>query len=289
MGVCIVDDVAQRASNVEALDFFAKADRALAAADEGQERIRVAFDCEGVDLSRCGSIETVTLVFDTPGSAVESIFLVDVGKKSDATLRGQRIKALKNLFECKTVEKIIHDCRMDCDALYHHCDIRVNNVLDTSCMHAVITGVPDKSLNYVLSHNGIAENGARDKAVYQRNPRFWATRPFTATMIDWASSDVDKLAKLADKQIHRMDSADLTRARLMSSDFASQVVKMKVEQGLVVRTSIGRFIGTRGANLRSLQSQTDTLIYQSGLDKKWFVYYSNQSGLDSVKRAMGDY
>ena len=144
MAVCVVDDAAQRASNVEALDFFAEVDRALAAADKGRERIRVAFDCEGVALSRCGSIETVTLVFDTSQNYVESIFLVDVGKISDDTLRGQRIKALKNLFECKTVEKIIHDCRMDCDALYHHCDIRVKNVLDTSCMHAVVTRRSDK-------------------------------------------------------------------------------------------------------------------------------------------------
>jgi DNA polymerase I-like protein with 3'-5' exonuclease and polymerase domains len=286
MAVYVVDDAAQRASNVEALDFFAETDRALAAADEGQERIRVAFDCEGVDLSRCGSIEIVTLVFDTPESSVASIFLVDVGKMSDDTLRGQRIKALKKLFECNTVEKIIHDCRMDCDALYHHCGIRVNNVLDTSCMHTVIAG-SDKNLNDVLSFNGIAENGARDKSVYQRNPKFWATRPFTATMIEWASGDVDKLVKLADNQIRSMKSAGLTRARAKSSAFASQVVEMKLEQGLVVRKSIARFIGTGGANVRSLQDRTGTLIYHNREKGTWFVYFNNQSELDSVKHAMG--
>jgi hypothetical protein len=256
MAVCVVDDAAQRASNVEALDFFAEADRALAAADEGQERVRVAFDCEGVRLSRCGSIETVTLVFDTK-SSIESIFLVDVGKMSDATLRGQRIKALKKLFECKTVEKIIHDCRMDCDALYHHCGIRVNNVLDTFCMHSIITGSYE-NLNDVLSFNGIAENSARDNSVYRLNPRFWATRPFTATMIEKASGDVDKLVELADNQIRSMKSAGLTRARAESSHFASKAVEMKLEQGLVLRTSIGLFIGRGGANVRSLRNRTGT-------------------------------
>ena len=284
--MCVVDDAAQRASNVEARDFFAEVDRALAAADEGQERIRVAFDCEGVDLSRCGSIEIVTLFFDTPESSVESIFLVDVGRMSDDTLRAQRIKALKNLFECISVEKIIHDCRMDCDALYHHCGIRVKNVLDTSCMHTVVTSVPTKNLNDVLSFNKIAENGARDKSVYRSNPRFWATRPFTATMIEWASGDVDKLAKLADKQIHSMNSAALTRAREESSNFAS-AWEMKLEQDLVVRTSIGRFIGKGGANVRSLQNRTHTLIYQRGENKTWFVYFNDKSDLEIVKDAMG--
>jgi hypothetical protein len=54
-------------------------------------------------------------------------------------------------------------------------------------------------------------------------------------MIEWASGDGDKLAKLADKQIHSADSAGLTRARAKSSKFASHVVEMKLEQGLVVR------------------------------------------------------
>jgi tetrahydromethanopterin S-methyltransferase subunit F len=83
-------------------------------------------------------------------------------------------------------------------------------------------------------------------------------------MIEWASNDVDKLVELADRQIHRMDSAGLTDARAKSSIFASQAVEMKLEQGLMVTNSIGLSIGTRGANLRSLQNRTGTLIYRKG-------------------------
>ena len=142
-------------------------------------------------------------------------------------------KAVKDLFEDASVTKIIHDCRMDCDALYHLHRIQVNNVHDTSCFH----GVEDSNLNDVLSYNGIMINKSRDKTVYKRNPRFWAARPLTATMVDWDSSDVQNLFALADAQLNRITTNGLAKSAAIakSSQYSRIVCNMKVCPGLTVR------------------------------------------------------
>ena len=97
--------------------------------------------------------------------------------------------------------QIIHDCRMDSDALFHFHDIKLNNVHDTSCFRAEITGREDENLNKVLMHNGIEQNHTRGTYVYKVNPAFCASRPLTQKIIDWASADVDRLFELATKQL----------------------------------------------------------------------------------------
>ena len=136
---------------------------------------RVAFDCEGVALSRLGTVELVSVCF----SSME-VFLVDVGGEPDPDI----IKAVKVRFEDIKVTKIIHDCRMDSDALFHLHDIKLNNVHDTSCFHDEITGREHENLNNVLMHNGVEQNHSRDTNIYRVNPAFWASRPLTYTEDD---------------------------------------------------------------------------------------------------------
>ncbi len=211
---------------------------------------RVAFDCEGVNLSRIGSLELVSICFPSM-----EVYLVDVG----STPCPRVVKSVKDLFESNDVTKIIHDCRMDCDALYHLHGIRVNNVHDTSCFHDVITFTENKNLNDVLLYNGMSMNAQRDKSVYKYNPGYWSTRPLTHTMISWASSDVDKLFTLADKQLERISGMSKPRALAKSTEYSQTTLGMKVVTGLKVRNP-GRFIGSGGKNIQSLKAGGPKLI-----------------------------
>ena len=141
--------------------FIAAVDRVCSSKDAEPER--VAVDCEGVNHSRLGSVELISVCF----SSME-VFLVDVGGKLDPDI----LKAVKELFEDAKVTKIIHDCRMDSDALFHFHDIKLNNVHDTSCFRAEITGREDENLNNALMHNGVEQNHNRDTYVYKVNPAF---------------------------------------------------------------------------------------------------------------------
>jgi DNA polymerase I-like protein with 3'-5' exonuclease and polymerase domains len=268
--------------------------------DNKKKKACVAFDVEGVNLSRVGTVELVSLAFDNVDGIItdgeESVFLVDFGKSASGGTnatdkRKRRIEMVKKLLQCGHVEKIIHDCRMDCDALFHLHGIALKNVHDTSCFHHVITGTEDANLNEVLSSNGIGENDARDKSIYKRNPEFWAGRPLTKTMIDWASSDVDKLIVLASRQKNETSSTRLAKAQSLSRQNVSTVTDMKIERGLTLRGGVhpGRFIGPRGSNIRGLQRRTGTMIYSDygKGNNTWMVFYPNSSSLDSVKRSMG--
>lgn len=234
---------------------------------------RIAFDCEGVNLSRLGSLEIISICFPDM-----EIFLVDFGNNPCPKIR----EKVKEIFESSEVVKIIHDCRMDCDALFHLHGIKVNNVHDTSCYQTVLTG-GQKNLNDTLACNGIKTNSHRDKSVYKRNPRFWATRPLAEQMIEWASSDVNKLFKLSQIQLDKISINSKSRAITKSNEFTKNARDMKVKTGLKVN-SPGLFIGRGGANLRRLEERTGTFMYQDG--GSWFVYYENESSLAAVKRAM---
>ena len=239
---------------------------------------RVAFDCEGVNLSRLGSVEIVSICF--PGCS--GVYLIDFGKGKCPKI----VKAVKELFSNSALTKIIHDCRMDCDALYHKHGIKVNNVHDTSAFHDFIGFEKNKNLNDTLGYYGICVNVERDKAVYKSNPNFWATRPLTQKMIDWASADVDKLFQLADKQLERISSSSKSSAIEKSTVYAGTARDMKVCTGLKVYGNVGRFIGLGGANIRSLERETGCLVYSNREDNTWFVFYPNDESLNKVKRRM---
>ena len=264
--------VVKTADSTQGQRFIAAAD-SLLRSGPGQ---RVAFDCEGVNLSRVGSLELVSICFPSM-----EVYLVDFG----GTPCPRVVKSVKDLFESDAVTKIIHDCRMDCDAMYHLHGIRVNNVHDTSCFHDVITGTENKNLNVVLTYNGIHVNAQRDKSVYKYNPRYWSTRPLTQTMISWASSDVDKLFTLADKQLERISDMLKPRALAKSTEYTQTTLGMQVVTGLKVRNP-GLFIGRGGQNLRSLSRRTQTHIYQNQSEGSWFVFYMNEASLNAVKSRM---
>lgn len=105
-------------------------------------------------------------------------------------------------------------------------------------------------------------------------------------MIDWASSDVDKLFNLADRQLERIPSASKLSAIEKSTNYARTTRRMEVQTGLRVRGNIGRFIGRGGANIRSLERESGCLIYQDREKDTWFVYYPNDVSLNVVKRRM---
>jgi ribonuclease D len=251
--------------------------------DETNEKHRIGLDCEGIDLGRNGSVELVSICFDSDAGQV---FLIDF---HNAARGSERVVATKKLLESTKVVKIIHDCQMDCDALHHLFGIDMVNVHDTSCYNKIITGRESINLNDLLEQNDITRNVARSKNIYRENPRFWATRPITLTMKTWASGDVSNLLLLATKQNKAVAGTSRQQeAESLSLTFTKSVADKELEI-LRCKIPIGRFIGSGGSNIRSLQARTNTVIYpcRDRGDGYFFVYYGNDASLEKVKRHMG--
>jgi len=235
----------------------------------------VSFDAEGVDLSRKGKISIVQI------AVPDSCFIIDVLDKSpDDPL----IVWLRTLLESPSVVKVVHDCRMDSDALFHHLGIKLTNVHDSSCWHTAITGVADQNLNTVLLHNGLRPNSVRDNSVYERNPAFWAVRPLTEKMIQWASGDVQSMFELHDLQKKNASSRD---ARLGSEESEKYLAWRSAQVSTIKVRNPGKFIGRGGTGIRNLQKSSGTLIYGIGRrsDCTFMVFFSSPASLAAVQRA----
>jgi exonuclease 3'-5' domain-containing protein 1 len=263
--------------------FLAAVDNALSAPES--EHPSVAFDCEGVNLSRAGSVEIVAIDFGKLAET-DDVFLIDLGATNgiSSTLR----KKLKELLESQTVVKVIHDVRMDSDALFHLYGITVDNIHDTGCFHGVLTGREDISLDNLLSYYGIAAT-PRARIDYQKNPNYWANRPLTNQMKDRASGDVDKLLVVAEKQVSQLElrgAALMERARTLSSD-ACQSRDMMLARHVLCLGNVGRFIGKGGDNVRNLQRRTRTIIYKDTAKNHFMIFHNDGTALTNVKHAMG--
>jgi len=243
---------------------------------EALDAQRVAFDCEGVDLSRVGTVELVSIAF-----ASGNVYLIDMqGEK-----RERRMSALKELLGSQTILKVIHDCRMDADALFHLHDIEVATVHDTSCFHENVRD--NAPLNEVLVHYCLESNEVRDSSVYRENPQFWATRPLTDQMIKWASGDVLQLLSVADRQLETISERKMEANMALSKSRTEKVVTSKVES-VPCFIPMGHVIGPRGANIRSLEARTNTTIFGDSLKPNSFiVWYRSDDDLRLVKEAMG--
>lgn len=293
--VALIDDDSMQCSgddsDYQLFKEFCETSHALASASNP---VRLAMDCEGVNLSRIGTVEVLSLSFDSQIDNNErkeerTVFLVDLGQGNQEEQLAERVVLVKALMESKEVVKIIHDSRMDCDALHHLHGITPTKFHDTSCYHRVVTGLEEKNLNETLVYYGLPSNAHRDNSVYKTNPRFWASRPMTTRMKDWASSDIDKLHALAQAQLDRASANEASKGADLSEVYAMSARRMSLKRGVLLLggMSTGAFIGRRGTNIRRLQSRTGTLLYQDHDLGGWMIFYPTDSELNIVLSGMG--
>lgn len=238
----------------------------------------IAMDSEGVDLGRSGTISIVQIM-----TGPKEYFIIDVlGKKMDDPLVGW----LRKILEDPSIKKVVHDCRMDSDAMLHHLGIELSNVHDTSVHHQVISGNAHVGLNPVLRHNGIEENDERDKSVYTNNHEFWDTRPITVQMTAWALKDLSGLLALSSLQSIAIgnDPLKVEEVKSLTDEFLTWARSSSV--GIINVKNVGRFIGRNGSNIRMIQKDLKVLCYGIGPrpSNRFVVYYDSIESFHRCKR-----
>lgn len=247
----------------------------------------VALDIEGVDLGRTGEISVVQLAFQADADVL-NVFVVDIlSKTQDDPL----VETLKLLLEEPSVIKVIHDCRMDSDALQHKLGITLVSVHDTSCFHQVTQYGSIVNINNLMTHHGLPTNAVRDSSVYRRNHAFWATRPLTPRMIEWAGGDVAQILQVRELQLQAVLPRMLRKCESMSLDYVNIPRSWLCATFNVRQSSIGRFIGRGGATMRALEKRTKTKVYSSGSrgSGKFVCYHESPAGLASVRTKASSY
>ena len=236
----------------------------------------LVLDAEAVDLSRKADLSLVSI------ATRQHCYTFDILK---CTLQDRMVHFLQKLLEDASKTKIIHDCRMDADALEHICKIRLANIHDTSCFHTVLTGRNEINLNDLLAYHKIEVNAVRDGNVYKQNHAYWAERPLTDRMIEWASNDVLKLFQVYDVQKQlAVDTGKMPACLEMCEKYRTFAVNAQVAEIHV--NNVGRFIGRQGSNINALRKRTNTCIYAIGPrhKNKFLVYYTDANSLQEVKK-----
>jgi exonuclease 3'-5' domain-containing protein 1 len=236
----------------------------------------LALDCEGIDLTREGTLCIVQLSTD------QQCFLFDV---MGIDINSEIALFLKEILEKDTIVKIIHDCKIDSDVLYHQLGITLAGVHDTQACHEILRKCADRNLNDTLLENGLRTNIVRDKKVYESNLAFWATRPMTPKMIQWASCDVLSLFNLYRVQIDKASDTQLSLFKEVSRKNASKLRRCIVEK-MTIKCEMGLFIGRNGSNMKALgRDNPDSAVQMIGKRSsgQLLVYAPDSAKMEKMK------
>lgn len=226
----------------------------------------VAWDCEGVELGRFGSVTVLQL------ATRERCYILDLLSYA----REPILQFAKSLLEDPSITKIIHDAAADADALYHLHNIRVVDVHDTQAWHMVLDGLTVRpGLNTTLEAFGCNLTMNRIN-VYDDNYRYWDIRPLTPSMLARASEDVLHLFGVYDRQIQISPTLGVG----MSNERLTHMRDSSV--CLVQLQHVGLFIGKKGANIQSLERQTRCSFHRKRENNMCVIYGATDELVDKA-------
>ena len=163
----------------------------------------IAVDCEGVNLSRFGSVTLINI------AVRGQVYLIDVLKIGNTAYDGE----LRSILEDKSIQKLMFDCREDADALKHLYNVRLDGVLDVQLLevmdrirHSGYTKI--RSLKHCLelfvSDKTMLEVKQKGRSSMSQDKKLWEKRPLSEDILKYASFDVLAIFKLYDALYHRV-------------------------------------------------------------------------------------
>ncbi|VDI43212.1 exonuclease 3'-5' domain-containing protein 1 [Mytilus galloprovincialis] len=163
----------------------------------------IAFDCEGVDLSRFGCVTMVNI------GTRDMVYLIDVLKIGDSVFDD----GLRSVLENNTIEKLMFDCREDADALFHLHKVNLDGVLDVQLLELsnriyingyTILGSLEKCIRNFLTDDTLLRLKKLGRETMLMTTNIWKDRPLSENMLKYAAVDVLALFKLYDQFKNRM-------------------------------------------------------------------------------------
>lgn len=247
-----------------------------------EEAKLIAFDAEGVSLSRTGPPTLATFGIQEGGKIQEFLFdLLD----STPVYWARQLSILKRVLEDVSVIKIIHDCRQDSDSFNEFFKIRLAGVFDTSVFYKMIQNeVSRASLNSVLDTFALTTNSKRkSRDFYGANPEYWAERPLTKDHLVCASGDVVSLFVLREKMIAQYPEIYNSEVFKQETEEASDEFRSLrwVQTVVVSQSSMGSVIGTRGCVIAEIERTSGAKVSKNSASS-FIVMAKDQRMMDKA-------
>lgn len=253
-----------------------------------QDQTLITLDIEGIDLSRIGTIELISVGIEM-GDGLTRAFLFDASegvRRSELHLA--QVSILKPILENEQIIKIIHDCRQDSDVLFNHLGIKLVNVFDTFVWNMVMSGVSSRmNLNDTLTAFGCAINDdrVRMKDIYKINPRFWSLRPVTSDMISYAAGDVSVLFDLY-RAMHLKVESNPEQQEIAEKNCVEALGSFRDCQFYAILNipadQRGKVIGRGGCNILKIEKATGGWI--TSKSEGFLILAPNKKQLAALKK-----
>ncbi|ESO88765.1 hypothetical protein LOTGIDRAFT_165178 [Lottia gigantea] len=166
-------------------------------------------DSEGVNLGKHGNLTLLQV-----GTWNGFVYLFDIQAETKMFQEG----GLKRLLESDNVQKVIHACSRDSDALYHHFGVTLNNVFDTQCADLILQENEGRLMATVRKLSDVCEiyGGKKldNKEEIQKTwnktiANYWELRPMSSEMIEYACNDVVVLPEIYKNQKRLLEEKNL--------------------------------------------------------------------------------
>jgi len=211
----------------------------------------IAVDCEGVRMSRTGPVTVLQC------GTRDRLYLLDVQSLGKACFGDRGAGGVRDVLESKDAPiKLMFDCRMDSDALFHQFDVRLENVMDAQVLDVAtrrslgkmidrVSGIAKCTGTYLTSVETAvaADLKVRVKQLYAaEESTLWAERPMTDDVRRYAALDVWLLIKLYEKMMFDLrDDEDDWVARTFKESarrvLAFRELEVAMEQGVFTEES----------------------------------------------------
>lgn len=192
-----------------------------------KECSRIAVDIEGIDLGRFGKICIIQIATEK-----NEIFLFDI-----CTLAYDAFRAgLRAILESPTIQKIMFDCRSDCDALYYQYDVQVKTVVDAQ-IAIMCNKRHNKKTRLIGLKQALIESNVipydrihqiqqiKDKGLqlFRGSYKVWKIRPLPLELMKYCCVDILYLLALYDSNVRilqkSLTSTDIERMSQMRADY----------------------------------------------------------------------
>ncbi|KAH3699940.1 uncharacterized protein LOC127860156 [Dreissena polymorpha] len=205
----------------------------------------IAMAAEGINIGKEGPVTLLQIA-----TCSGHVFLFDVLVNRDLMHQGR----LKHVFEDSNVQKVIHDCSRLNAAITYQFSTSLCNVFDTQIAHMVIerhrgrrlpTGLPvsDLCLQYSDSTEKLQTYDWRTQAKttwMTMVGNFWAMRPLTPDMVEFAACDV--IVLIPEVYRHQME---YIVSNGLKKEFTKEVDSwMLIEMDDVIKEKHGRKVIT---------------------------------------------
>lgn len=155
----------------------------------------ISVDAEGVQLGKDGQMTLLQI-----GTLQNEVYVFDVKENRNLFDNGK----LRNVLENDKIVKVIHSCSGDSAALYYQFKVQLQNVFDTQVAHIVIQEHKGTVLVPLLKLEDICTTYSKSSKVSDQKQEvrknwikevgsYWAKRPLTDEMIEYAAGDVTSL------------------------------------------------------------------------------------------------